>query len=94
MSEPDSTFHVPRPEQEFLADPGLDEHSVADMPADEAREYLKLLLKVLRPDLPSLTWLRRAASSTSEARQSAIQRSHALSPLRKLLVEGKPPISP
>jgi hypothetical protein len=93
MSEPDST-DVPTPQHEFVADPGLDAPSVAAMTGDEAKEYLKLLREVLRPELPSLTWLRRAASSTSEARPSAIQRSHALGPLRKLLVEGQPPISP
>jgi hypothetical protein len=93
MSEPDST-DVPTPQHEFVPDPGLDAHSVEALTGDEAKEYLKLLREVLRPELPSLTWLRRAASSTSEARQSAIQRSHALGPLRKLLVEGRPPISP
>ena len=89
MSEPDST-DVPTPQHEFVPDPGLDAPRVAAMTGEEAKEYLKLLREVLRPDLPSLTWLRRAASS----RQSVIQHSHALGPLRKLLVEGTPPISP
>ena len=33
--------------------------------SDEAKQYLKLLLEVLRPDLPSLSWLGRAASAQS-----------------------------
>jgi len=67
MSEQDSTFHASTPEREFVADPGLDEHGVAAMTVEEMKEYLMLLLKVLRPNLPSLAWLRQAASSRSGA---------------------------
>jgi len=91
MSEPDSTFHA---EEEFVADPGLDEQSVGAMTGEQTKQYLALLLKVLRPDLPSLAWLRRADSSKSGGPQSASQSPHALGSLRKLLVDGKPPISP
>ena len=52
MSEPDSTYHVPTPEQEFLPDAGLDAHSVAAMAAEEAKEYLKLLVESSGPNCP------------------------------------------
>ena len=94
MSEQDSTFHASTPEREFVADPGLDEHGVAAMTVEEMKEYLMLLLKVLRPDLPSLAWVRRAASSKSGGSQSSSQSPHALGSLRKLFVDGTPPISP
>ena len=81
-----STHRAERPDQEFVEDPGLNEDSVAAMTGDEAKQYLKLLLEVLRPDLPSLSWLRRAASPSSLD-------GPALGPVRKLLLEGRPPIS-
>jgi len=62
MTEEGQPLYISRPVQGFAEDPGLDEQSVADMTADEVKEYLTLLLQVLRPELPSLTWLRRAAS--------------------------------
>lgn len=46
----------------FMRDPGLNANAIALMSSDETREYLKLLLEVLKPDLPSLTWLREAHS--------------------------------
>jgi len=77
--------------QPFLEDRGLDEQSLAVMTPDEITEYLVLLLRVLRPELPSLTWLRRAASSRPTATRGP-NRSPRSEPLGKLLVGGKPPI--
>ncbi len=51
--------------QEFIPDPGLDAQSVAAMTPEEAKEYLTLLIRYSAPgDLPSLTWLRRAAAAS------------------------------
>ena len=87
-----SMYNASRAQPESVEDPGLNEAGVAAMTGDEATEYLNLLLEVLRPDLPSLAWLRLAAASKSKAIRLSSQTGHAL--LQKLLIEGKPPISP
>ena len=89
----DATYRASSSDQEFVEDRGLNEDSVAAMTGDEAKQYLKLLLEVLRPDLPSLSWLRRAASAKSTPIQASSPGGPALDPVRKLLLEGRPPIS-
>jgi len=49
MSEAVQPYQVSRSQEEFVEDPGLDEHSVAAMTAEEVKEYLALLFRVLRP---------------------------------------------
>jgi hypothetical protein len=52
----------------WVADSGLDADSAASMTADEAKEYLTLVIRYFpASDLPSLAWLRRA---TPAARKS------------------------
>ena len=85
MTEEGQPLYIPRSVQGFAEDPGLDEQSVADMTAEETKEYLRLFLRVLQPHLPSLTWL-RAAASRPRGREPGL--------LRRLLVDGEPPLAP
>jgi hypothetical protein len=47
----------------WVADSGLDADSAASMTADEAKEYLTLVVHYVAPNgLPSLAWLRRTTA--------------------------------
>jgi hypothetical protein len=71
----------------WIDDPGLDQASLAAMTDADAREYLRLLLDVLSPELPSLTWLKRAAAAKRSRPQG----------VPKVLIEllrSRPPMEP
>jgi hypothetical protein len=56
----------------WIHDSGLDPHSVASMTPGEAKEYLTLVIRYVAPgQLPSVTWLRRAAAATQKSRSDS-----------------------
>ena len=68
MSEEGQPLYISRPAQGVIEDPGLDNHSLAAMTGEEAKDYLELLVKVLQLRLPSLPWLRQTTLSNPRVR--------------------------
>jgi hypothetical protein len=66
----------------WIHDSGLDPQSVASMTPDEAKEYLTLGIRYVVPgQLPSVTWLRRAAAITEKSgSDSHLQRRDPMTP--------------
>jgi hypothetical protein len=73
----------------FVEHPGLRSEHLYLMTGDECREYLWLLLAVLKPDLPSITWLRHAVESVAfgEHDDRDVARAHS----RRWAAPQRPP---